>query len=64
MYENISIDVDKLRHDLEEDGLGGFFVGGFGEGLMESIDIKKMSVKELVKLAQKKGIDLRKYKVD
>ena len=58
------IDVDKLRDDMLNEDLGAFFGGGFGGALMEAIDIERASDEELVEIAQRQGIDLRKYEVE
>jgi len=58
------IDVDKLREDMRNEGLAGFFGGGFGGALIEAIDIERASDEELVDMALRQGIDLRKYEVD
>lgn len=57
------IDVDELREDLKQDCYGAFFGGGFGGALMESFDIESASPEELVRMAQRKGIDLSKYEI-
>lgn len=61
--ETITIDVDELRKDMREDSMGAFFGGGFGGALMEVGDIDRASDKELVEMAQRKGINLRDYQV-
>ena len=58
------IDVDKLREDMRNEDLGAFFGGGFGGALIEAIDIERASDEELVDMALKQGIDLRKYEVE
>ena len=58
------IDVDKLREDMRNEGLGAFFGGGFGGALIEAIDIERASDEELVEMALRQGIDLRQYEVD
>lgn len=58
------IDVEALRQDLLTEDYGAFFGGGFGGALMESFDIKNASGEELIRIAQRKGIDLKKYEVD
>lgn len=57
------IDVDKLRRDMKNDDFGAFFGGGFGGAFMEAMDIERASDEEVVKIAEKKGIDLRRYEV-
>ena len=58
------IDIDKLRKDMLDNCYGAFFVGDFGGALVESVDIEKATDEELVEMAIKQGIDLRKYEVD
>ena len=58
------IDVDKLRDDMLNEDLGAYFGGGFGGALMEAIDVERASDEELVEMAQRQGIDLRKYEVE
>ena len=55
------IDVDELREDMKQDCYGAFFGGGFGGALMEASDIESASPEELVRIAQRKGIDLSRY---
>ena len=59
----MTIDIEQLREDLKQECYGAFFVGGFGGALMESFDLEKASSEKLVEIAEKKGIDLRKYRV-
>jgi hypothetical protein len=58
------IDIDKLREDLKQECYGAYFGGGFGGALMESFNIESATPKKLIEIAEKKGIDLRKYAVD
>lgn len=58
------IDVDKLRDDMLNEDLGAFFGGGFGGALVEAVDVERASDEELVEIAQRQGIDLRRYEVD
>ena len=60
----VTIDVDRLREDLQREDFGAYFGGGFGSALMESFDIDRATPEELVEIAQEKGIDLRKYVVE
>lgn len=66
MYDEdtIIIDVDELRNDLREECFGAFFGGGFGGALIESFDVDRATPEELVEIAQRQGIDLRKYEID
>jgi len=60
----VIIDVDKLRDDMLQEDLGAFFGGGFGGALVEAVDVERASDEELVEMAQRQGIDLRRYEVD
>ena len=59
----MTIDIEKLREDLKQECYGAFFGGGFGGALVESFDLEKASPKELVEIAEKKGVELRDYQV-
>ena len=62
MYgNNESIDVDRLREDMESESLGAFFGGGFGGAFIEASDIRNASDDELIEMARRKGIDLDDY---
>ena len=60
--ESIAIDIDTLREDLKQECYGAFFDGGFGGALIESFDIERTSPEKLVEIAEKRGVDLKKYK--
>ena len=57
----MDIDYEKLREDLKNDSLGAFFGGGFGGAIFEAADIDKAPDEQLIEIAERKGIDLRKY---
>ena len=56
-----SIDVERLRDDMESESLGAFFGGGFGGALMEASDIRSASDDEVIEMARRQGIDLDAY---
>ena len=58
------IDIHKLRKDMLDNCYGAFFVGGLGGALAESADIEKSTDEELIEMAKKQGIDLKRYEVD
>lgn len=58
------IDIEKLREDLKQECYGAYFGGGFGGAMMESFNIESASPQKLIEIAERKGIDLRKYAVD
>ena len=57
----MNIDVEKIREDLLQDTLGAFFIGGYGGAVIEGKNIKDMSSEEIVSLAIKHGLNLKKY---
>lgn len=61
--DNYEIDVDALRHDMKEEAMGAFFVGGFGGAALEASDIDNMSDEEVIEKAKRDGINLRKYQI-
>ena len=58
------IDIEALRADMLNSGLGAYFGGGFGGGLMEACNIECASEDELISMATEAGIDLSNYEVD
>lgn len=56
-----SIDVERLRDDMESESLGAFFGGGFGGALIEASDIRSASDDEVVEMARRQGIDQDDY---
>lgn len=64
MYdEYITIDVDLLRDDMRDEYFGAYFGGGFEGALSESFDIDRATPEQLVEMAKRQGIDVRRYKV-
>ena len=59
----ITIDIDALREYMLDNSYAAFFVGDFGGALAESVDIENASDEELVEMAKRQGIDLRKFEV-
>ena len=56
------IDVRRLRRDMK-DYYGTAMFNGFPMAVMDLSKVERMSDRELVELAQKNGVDLRKYMV-
>ncbi len=54
------IDVNRLRRDLK-DYFGTAMFNGFPMAVMDLSNVERLSDSELIQLAQKNGIDLRKY---
>ena len=54
------IDIERLRRDME-DYYGSAMFNGFPMAIMDLSRIESLSDRELVELAQKNGVDLRKY---
>ena len=60
----VTIDTQRLREDLRNEVLGAYFGGGFGGALMEAFDIDNATLEELIRIAQDRGVDLRRYVID
>ena len=56
----VTIDIDRLRRDMK-DYYGTAIFNGFSMAVMDLSKVERMSDRELVELAQKNGMDLRKY---
>ena len=54
------IDVKRLRSDMK-DYFGTALFNGFPMAVMDLSNIERLSDQELVEMAQKNGLDLRKY---
>ena len=54
------IDVNRLRKDMQ-DYYGTAMFNGFPMAVMDLSKVEQLSDQELVELAQKTGLDLRKY---
>jgi hypothetical protein len=52
------IDIEELRQHLENQDLSAYFGGGFGGALVETYDIKRMSVEELIQTAESRGLNI------
>ena len=59
----ITIDIDKLRQYMLDNSYGALFIGDFGGALAEAADIENASDEELVEMAERQGIDLRRFEV-
>ena len=57
MFGNDSIDIERLRDDMESDSLGAFFGGGFGGAFIEASDIRNASDDELIEMAKAGRLD-------
>lgn len=58
----ITIDIDRLRSDLEDYyGTGAF--SGMPAMMMEVFDVQKMSDEDVVRKAQQEGFDLFRYQM-
>lgn len=58
----ITIDIDRLRHDLADDSYAGAFAG-IPTMIMEAWDIERLSDEEAIHKALQKGINLFEYQV-
>ena len=57
------IDIEKLKEDILQEYLGAHFIGGFGSPLIESFNLDKYSPEELIKIAEKLGINIYNYEI-
>ena len=54
------MDVGRLRRDMK-DYYGTAMMGGHPMAVMDLSNVERLSDRELIELAQKNGVDLRKY---
>ena len=54
------MDVSRLRRDMK-DYYGTAMFNGFPMAVMDLSKVERMSDRELIELAQKNGVNLRKY---
>ena len=59
----MNIDIDKLRKDMLDNCYALYFASDIVAALAETPDIEQASDEELIEMAQKQGIDLRKYEI-
>ena len=59
----MTIDIDKLRKDMLDNCYALYFASDIIAALAETPDIEKASDEELIEIAKKQGIDLRRYEV-
>ena len=59
----MTIDISRLREYMLDNSYGAFFVGDFGGALAEAADIENASDEELIEMAIRQGIDLRRFEV-
>ena len=57
-------DLDSLRDDMIEECSGAFFVSGFGGAAMEAEEIRDASDEELIRMAERNGVHLSRYKIN
>lgn len=57
----LNVDIVKLRKYMLDNSYGAFFVGDFGGALAEAAEIEKASDEELIEMAKRQGIDLRRF---
>lgn len=58
----MAINIEKLRRDLEDD-YGSAMFGGFPMAIVDLEEIRRASPEELIEIAQRNGVNLRKYEV-
>lgn len=62
MYGEIEIDIEALRRDLM-DNYGTAMTNGFPMAVIDLSNIEHAGPEELIRVAEKEGIDLRRYAV-
>ncbi len=62
MDEKFEIDIAALRRDLMDD-MGSAVYGGFPMAAIDLSEVECASPDELVRIAMRKGYDLRRYQV-
>lgn len=62
MSESIRVDIDALR-DYLLDYCGSAIFSGFPAAVLDVIDIEQVDSYELCQIAERLGIDLRKFEV-
>ena len=62
MGEQFEIDIEALRRDLMDD-MGAAMYGGFPMAVIDLSEVEYASPDELVRMAMRKGYDLRRYQV-
>ena len=60
----MTIDVDALREVGRDACSAAFFGGGIGPALLEACDAERASPEELIAMAQRWGVDVRKFQID
>ena len=56
------IDADKLRDYLLDYCEPAFFAG-FGPALLDIVDIERADARELIRIAKRLGVDVRRFEV-
>ena len=59
-----TIDIERLKDDLQSDLIGSAFVGGYGGAFLLSDDLDNLSPEEIVQEAVSRGMNLRSYVID
>lgn len=63
MSELVRLDIDALRRDLMDD-MGSAMYGGFPMAVIDLSEVECASPEELIRIAQRKGYDLRRYVIE
>lgn len=61
--KTMNLDLDALREDLKQECYGAFFGASIGGALIESFDVDRASLSELLEMTRRWGIDLRRYEI-
>lgn len=58
---DMGIDIEKLRKHMIDNDYALYFTGDFGGAIAEMADVENASDEELIEMAKRQGIDLKKY---
>ena len=59
----MTIDIDALREAVKEECYAACFGGGIGPAILEAFDADRATPLQLIEMARRWGIDLRRFEV-
>ena len=57
----MTIDIESLRRDLQEDSYAAYYGGGYGAALIEAMDPDSANDEDVLNSARNHGIDPSRY---
>ena len=57
----MTIDIEALRDAVKRECYAAYFGGGIGPAIMDSFDADRATPQQLIDMAKRWGIDLRKF---